>query len=149
MPFNHGRHQTFADNHINHATDGGNIFFINVEPRNDSHPRTFRLEEGGSMATDAEHRRASRGHVIVQAQSGLQRESEAASSTSSNSNNPFCVNFQPRSSAGTSGCEREVRNERISPFEVYRMFRHCFVFRPIHLPFNVREQNPRQRSWLP
>ena len=133
MPFNHGRHQTFADNHINHATDSGNIFFINVEQRNDSHPRTFRLEEGGSMATDDERRRGSRGHVIVQAQRG----SEMASSTPSNSNNPFCAHFQPRLSAGTSGCEREVQDERISPPEVYRMFSHCFVFRPIQLTFHL------------
>lgn len=137
MPFNHGRHQTFADNHINHATDGGNIFFINVEQRNDSDPRTLRLEEGGSTATDDERRRVNRGHVTVQAQTGPRRGSEAASLAPSASNNPFCDNFQPRSSAGTSGCGREVQNERISPHEVYRMFCHCFVFRSIRLIFNV------------
>ena len=70
------------------------------------------------MATDDERRRPNRGHVIVQAQSG---GSETAFSTRSNSNNPFCANFQPRSSAGTSSCEREVQDEGIYPLEGYRM----------------------------
>ncbi|EDR00082.1 uncharacterized protein LACBIDRAFT_314820 [Laccaria bicolor S238N-H82] len=118
MSFNHGRHQTFADNHINHA--GGSIFFINVEQRNHPHSTTLPLEEAGSMATDDEHRRSSRGHAITPAQSELQRGSETASSTPSNSNNPFCANFEPRTSAGTSGCEREVQDERISPLEIYQ-----------------------------
>ena len=77
------------------------------------------------MANDDERRCASQGHVIVEAQSGLQRGSETAFSTPTNSNNPFCANFQPRSSAGMSGCEREVQDEGISPLEVYRMFCHC------------------------